>query len=1026
MAFNLKNILTTASIVLSAVDDSYKYQAELLSSNGELFQPYDIDTILTFRIYKGFENVTEQYKDIVWRRFSFDSDNIEEDTSWGSDYNGSSEIILNKNEVDGKCLIQVDAYDIIKNKRTCIATARIFLIDVNEMFSSIYPPADPIDGTIWIDTNMTPSVIKIWDAINKKWNEVGKSDQAVRNLIRNSNFWTYNTKHYTTDDNTYLYPYEVSEIANYRCMRLMNRIPTPNTETSAGLAQKTLFPIKKNDTYTFSFKIYSKMDNTYTGDAVYVKVSSIDNLGRTTDIKTRQYTVKDTKFVQITVSFNTLSNTEALNLYIGVEPMQMCEFYITELSLYNTNTFYPWELSPEDIADILKNQETVSHEEVLKALTNNGEMKGIYETVNPNTGKNDLYISGTFIKTESIETDSLAIGAVAHDRLSQDVQNIVDNTYDRVREWAYGAIDESTTINGGLIQTNTILANKLMLGDFSNLCLINPDSEAGNLYNANTIVVNEKKYFIFDNMLMLNEMYGNPTFKKGEVYRLSFEGSSSFDDEHLIYLYIRQYYDDDFYVDLVKEQWVIDHNLKTHELEFTIQNESANKTITHTDIFLATDVVLLNDESDNQFFIRNILINKKASAEMIVDGAITADKIEAHAINGKIITGATIQTTDGKFILNDDGIFVNNGLFSVDTQGNVVAKTLMITGDQIQEGTLNGSVFDQTQGSISGNILLPNCIKGHHIDEGALDEKTITNPVIKMTNKTNEERIIFNGDGLNINNNAFKVDIDGVATANNLTISGGDIDINHIFKVSVAGKMTCTNYSLTNGSITKVDFKAGDNDEIAINKNGINVNDSFTVNTSGDVSVKKLTINNQSGSITGLKVNTTELVDSSVTTDKINKNAVTEVKIANNAITKDKIKNDEVTADKLASNAVTNIKINDGAVTTAKIADSNITTAKIADANVTSAKIANLNVGTGKLADLAVTTAKIADLNVTTAKIANKSITKDKLNDALQTELKNLSDAITEINKTLTSLDERLKKLEPEEETETPEEPEGQ
>ena len=162
-------------------------------------------------------------------------------------------------------------------------------------------------------------------------------------------------------------------------------------------------------------------------------------------------------------------------------------------------------------------------------------MKGIYETVNPDTGKNDLYISGTFIKAESITADSLAMGAVSHEKLSEDVQNIVDNTYDRVKEWAYGAIEESTTINGGLIQTNTILANKLMLGDFSNLCLINPDSESGNIYEAETIKINGKTYFKFDDLLMLNEMYGNPTFKVGEVYRLSFEGATSFDDKDMIY-----------------------------------------------------------------------------------------------------------------------------------------------------------------------------------------------------------------------------------------------------------------------------------------------------------------------------------------------------------------------------------------------------------------------------------------------------------------------------------------------------------
>ena len=973
MAFNIKNVLTTASIVLTTVDDSYKYQAELISSNGELFQPYDTDTILTFRMYRGFEDVTNQYSDIEWRRFSFDSDNIEEDSTWGSEYKGSSSILLNKNEVDGKCLIQVDAYDIIKNKRTCIATARMILIDVNEMFSSAYPPGAPIDGTIWIDTNMTPSTIKVWDGINKKWTIVGKSDQAVRNLIRNSNFWTLNTKNYITDDTTYLYPYQVVEIANKRCMRLFSKVTTP-AGTSSGLAQKTFFPIKQNDTYVFSFKIYSKIDNTYTGDKVYVKISSIDNIGKTTEIQSELIKVKDTQFVQVTTVFDTLSSTESIQVFIGVKPEELCDFYITELSLYNTNTFYPWELSPEDVADILKYQETISHEEVFSALTNNGEMKGIYETINPQTGKNDLYISGTFIKAESIGADAIAIGAIEHDKLSDDVKHIVDNTYDRVKEWAYGAIEESTTINGGLIQTNTILANKLMLGDFSNLCLINPDSESGNLYNANTIKINNKNYFKFDDILMLNEMYGNPTFKVGDVYRLSFEGSTSFDEKQSLYFYIRQYYTDDSYLDLCNYVWDIDYNLKTHELEFKIQNDSSeNKVITHTDIFLATEVKLLSDESENQFFIRNILINKKASAEMIVDGAITADKIEATAINGKTITGAIIKTSDNKFIISDNGLYVNNGLFSVDTQGNVVAKTLVITGDQIQAGTLSGELFDQTQSSISGNVLMPGCIKSHHIDDGALDGKTMQDVVVQMKYKSNNKQLLINTSGININD-VFKVDMEGATAASNIAITGGSIDINNKFKVTVAGKMTCSDYSLTNGSITKASIKSGDNDEITIDKNGININNgAFIVNSRGELTCKNLSLNIDSGAIGGLKVSTNNINDLAITTAKINNNAVTEDKIVNNAVTEGKIKDDSVSSNKLKFNSVTESKISDGAITSNKISDN----------------------------------------AVTSNKIVGKAVTLEKLSQALQDTINYLANSINTINATLTSLDERLKKLEP-------------
>ena len=47
----------------------------------------------------------------------------------------------------------------------------------------------------------------------------------------------------------------------------------------------------------------------------------------------------------------------------------------------------------------------------------------------------------------------------------------------------------------------------------------------------------------------------------------------------------------------------------------------------------------------SQIYYSEAKFYKKVSGDLIVDGAITADKLDANAINGKTITGSTIQTT---------------------------------------------------------------------------------------------------------------------------------------------------------------------------------------------------------------------------------------------------------------------------------------------------------------------------------------------------------------------------------------------
>ena len=100
------NNVTLASITLYKIEEVSLYQSELISSNGNIFHPYDMETLLNFRIYSGGIDITDTIKDIRWTKYSFDSNSVIEDKNWGDPYTGSSSISLTKNDINSKKTIK--------------------------------------------------------------------------------------------------------------------------------------------------------------------------------------------------------------------------------------------------------------------------------------------------------------------------------------------------------------------------------------------------------------------------------------------------------------------------------------------------------------------------------------------------------------------------------------------------------------------------------------------------------------------------------------------------------------------------------------------------------------------------------------------------------------------------------------------------------------------------------------------------------------------------------------------------------
>lgn len=396
----LNNVIT-ATITLYKIEEVSLYQAELISTNGNIFHPYDINTDLIFRVYSNNENITNQFTDIEWMKYSYDKDLMIEDLGWGQAHQGKSSISITRDDVKSKCIIQTDAYMLINNIRTCVASARITLIDVNELYSNTEPPIDPIDGSLWVNTSYTPPIIYSWNSVLSKWIEVGKTTPYVRNLIHNSNFWRLNTENYLVDNSESLYDVKIENIGGKEWANLKSRRLTQEN-ISAGLCQNTIYPIVKNSDYCFSFLIRRYKDTIHDGEHVCCKIVSLNENKESKVLVNELIHFDSDKDVQITIPFQTLNDTDSIRYFIGVEPNKMCNYYITQLSLYNTKKYYPWELAPEDVQLQLDNKLNNDHISVFNALTREGTMEGIYKRFDE-AGSEHFYFNASHIKTGSLD-----------------------------------------------------------------------------------------------------------------------------------------------------------------------------------------------------------------------------------------------------------------------------------------------------------------------------------------------------------------------------------------------------------------------------------------------------------------------------------------------------------------------------------------------------------------------------------------------------------------------------------------------
>lgn len=402
-SYTHKDVLTRASISIQIIDDTVLYKAQLFSSNGNIFSQRDESSELYVRVFKGVDNITAKFTDIVWKRFSVNTENNEEDLTWGEQHAGKADIIITKEDINEKANIQVEVYGLINGERTLVAADFMSFIDINDMQGSPTPPENPKDGDMWLDTSIVPPRLMVWDASLGMWVEVAIAGKDRRNLIRHSNFYRKNFDFWEAINNPTL---EIKSKDAKRWARLKS--DKSNTDY-CGISQSVNATAKGQYSFQMLSEIY--IQSSHPNGDVLIAFYSIDSTGLKTLIKEEVYDIKESSKTY-TSTFSTLANTKKIEVIISGNEGAPFDFLVTNIKLENHPTPTEWELALEDIQDALDQKVGNTAEEVFDTLTDGGKMQGIYIDIDEH-GQKNYYVSGRYIdaynlrvrrKSDNVET----------------------------------------------------------------------------------------------------------------------------------------------------------------------------------------------------------------------------------------------------------------------------------------------------------------------------------------------------------------------------------------------------------------------------------------------------------------------------------------------------------------------------------------------------------------------------------------------------------------------------------------------
>lgn len=292
-----------------------------------------------------------------------------------------------------------------------------------------------------------------------------------------------------------------------------------------------------------------------------------------------------------------------------------------------------------------------------------------------------------------------------------------DRSYALVNYWTDGAVSDTTLINGGYIDANTITADKIAIGDFSNY-VDDPTFEMDIYKNSGSFSIDSSVHHTGSKSLKmaagatnytkftLND-YKNFPVSEGDYLYIEWWGyRNNANQTARINIDLRNVLGDAIVLDLQNEG-------ETY-MPITTSNNTWIKysyvACVTNDGFAEISFKLGSSSAlTGNWYIDNVIVRRMSTGELIVDGAISADKLATDAIKSRnySYTSGTYSTA-GTFLDLANGVLRSKN-FAIDASGNAFLRGEITAKDgDIYLGDDGFKLFDKLVFDTADNSLVIN------------------------------------------------------------------------------------------------------------------------------------------------------------------------------------------------------------------------------------------------------------------------------------------------------------------------------
>lgn len=379
----------------------------------------------------------------------------------------------------------------------------------------------------------------------------------------------------------------------------------------------TILGINGGDTITFSCDIKGTSDS----HAPFVSIHISDNNWYGSDVIEKHTWVSITKdWQRVSVTITTPTGLTKNHMWLAIHGNYQSDLYVRNFKLEKGNKATDWTPAPEDVSQDATNKAS-------QALTD---------------AKN--YSSSAVNWVTNNGSSTISLNAM-------------------VKKWTDGAVSDTAQINGGWIKANTITASKIALADFTNYSQLTRDTAA----TYGFAVTDDTDGTWFSTQGIRRDQFISEIFpcNGGESYLIEYDistnakgANNSTDTKNYIGVAIGVY----GYTGTVGSNGL--PNKATNIWYATRVTGSEAAAVTHVKTTITTSTATKQFriflQSNGYYFegttkIRNLSVRRMYGGTLIVDGSITADKIDVNSIFAKDITAT--GTITGANLIGATGTF---------------------------------------------------------------------------------------------------------------------------------------------------------------------------------------------------------------------------------------------------------------------------------------------------------------------------------------------------------------------------------